>query len=381
MEKKIFYWSPHINEQVATVKAVLNSTYSLSRYSDKYKPFIINAFGEWNNFSSKLESLNISSIQIFNFNIKLPINGFIKSRLFYIFFSLIVFFPLIKMIKKEKPAYVIIHLITIPVLIAAFFLKGETKFILRISGFPKLNIFRSFLWKMCSKKIFKVFSPTLSTMILLKKRKIFEEKKIFLLEDPIIRIRSISKLKRMEIDDDNKNMNYIVSIGRLTKQKNFNFLIKSFSKVKEKLGDIKLIIIGSGEEKENLKKQIKIYGMEKHILLKEFKNNIFNYIYNSRLFVLTSNWEDPGFVIIEAAACNKLILSSNAESGPIEFVGNDQSGLIFKKNNFEQFQEKLIFALKNVDEKKIYEIKKNAKLKVKKYTIFNHSMKLIKLLD
>ena len=67
--------------------------------------------------------------------------------------------------------------------------------------------------------------------------------------------------------------------------------------------------------------------------------------------------------------------------GPIEFVGNDQSSLIFKKNNFEQFQEKLIFALKNVDEKKIYEIKKNAKLKVKKYTIFNHSMKLIKLLD
>ena len=56
MKKKVFYWSPHINHQVATVKAVLNSAYSLKRYSKKYEPMIINAFGEWNKFSQKLVS-------------------------------------------------------------------------------------------------------------------------------------------------------------------------------------------------------------------------------------------------------------------------------------------------------------------------------------
>ena len=69
MQKKVFYWSPHINEQVATVKAVLNSAHSLSRYSKDFRPYIINTFGEWNNFSSKLDSFKISTVKIFNLNI------------------------------------------------------------------------------------------------------------------------------------------------------------------------------------------------------------------------------------------------------------------------------------------------------------------------
>ena len=36
MQKKVLYWSPHINKQVATVKSVLNSAYSLSKYSDNF---------------------------------------------------------------------------------------------------------------------------------------------------------------------------------------------------------------------------------------------------------------------------------------------------------------------------------------------------------
>ena len=44
---KIYYWSPHINNNVATVKAVLNSAKSLEKYSQKYDVNIINVFGEW----------------------------------------------------------------------------------------------------------------------------------------------------------------------------------------------------------------------------------------------------------------------------------------------------------------------------------------------
>ena len=128
MQKKVIYWSPHINREVATVKAVFNSAYSLSKYSNAFKPIIINAFGEWDNYSDKFNELNVATVKIFNWNIKLPINGFWKSRLFYIFFSLIVFFPLLKLINKEKPDYVIIHLITIPVLFASFFLIIESIF-------------------------------------------------------------------------------------------------------------------------------------------------------------------------------------------------------------------------------------------------------------
>ena len=234
MEKKIFYWSPHINKEVATVKAVLNSAYSLTKFSKKFKPYIINVFGEWDDFSEQFKEFNINSIKIFNFKINLPINGFIKSRLFYIFLSIATVFPLIRLIKKDKPDYVIIHLITIPVLIVSFFLKRKTKFILRISGYPKLNFLRSYFWKLSSKNLYKIFTPTSLTKQILIKNNIFKEEKIFILEDPIIQIRKIAGLKREKITDLPKNLKYIISIGRLTKQKNFTFLINSFAKIKKK---------------------------------------------------------------------------------------------------------------------------------------------------
>jgi hypothetical protein len=77
MQKKVLYWSPHINREVATVKAVLNSAYSLSKYDNNFKPIIVNTFGEWDNYSEKLKELDIGSIKIFNWKINLSINGFL----------------------------------------------------------------------------------------------------------------------------------------------------------------------------------------------------------------------------------------------------------------------------------------------------------------
>ena len=378
MQKKVLYWSPHINKEVATVKAVLNSAYSLSKYGKNFKPIIINTFGEWDNYSKKLNELNIGSIKIFNWKIKQSINGFWKSRLFYIFLSLIIFFPLIKIIKKEKPDYVLIHLITIPVLLASFFFKN-TKFILRISGFPQLNIFRKSLWKILSKRLYSVFTPTLLTRELLIKNNIYTKEKIFLLRDPIVEIRKIVQLKKENIDDLSKTTRYVISIGRLTKQKNFSFLIKSFSKIREKLIDIKLVIIGSGEEEKELSKLIVELKLEKYVILMRYKQNIFNYLNNSLFFVLTSDWEDPGFVLVEAAICNKLILSSNVKNGPIEFVDNENNGILYEKNDYKDFEKKFIYAL-NTSQNILIKKKISAKIKAKKYTIFSHYLQLAKYL-
>ena len=62
MKKKVLYWSPHINKQVATVKAVFNSAYSLSKYSDNFKPIILNAFGEWDDYTEKFKQLNVTRL-------------------------------------------------------------------------------------------------------------------------------------------------------------------------------------------------------------------------------------------------------------------------------------------------------------------------------
>ena len=89
--------------------------------------------------------------------------------------------PLKKLIDKEKPDFLIIHLITSLPLILLIFFNFNTKFILRISGMPKLNFFRKVLWKLISKKIYLVTCPTITTLnylISLKYRYLKEYSKI-----------------------------------------------------------------------------------------------------------------------------------------------------------------------------------------------------------
>ncbi len=63
---KVVYWCPFISE-VATVNSVLNSAISLKKFSNnKYKPIILNVYGEWNSKEKILEENNLKKIDIGN---------------------------------------------------------------------------------------------------------------------------------------------------------------------------------------------------------------------------------------------------------------------------------------------------------------------------
>ena len=107
------------------------------------------------------------------------------------------YFQIKKIIKKEKPNYLIAHLIISLPLFLFSFNNFKTKLIIRISGTPKLNFLRKFFWKILSKKVYKVTCPTLSSLNQLKQLKIFPENKLTLLYDPIISVKEINKKKKM----------------------------------------------------------------------------------------------------------------------------------------------------------------------------------------
>ena len=71
------------------------------------------------------------------------------------------------------------------------------------------------------------------------------------------------------------------------------------------------------------------------------KKNIYPYLSNALFFILTSDWEDPGFVILESMFARKIIFSSNCENGPIEIIDNHHNGFLYKKNDQEDFKNKL----------------------------------------
>lgn len=147
--------------------------------------------------------------------------------------------------------------------------------------------------------------PTKTTLKFLKDTGIFNKKKISLLRDPIIDSNEIFKKKFMPIENKFKNKKFIVSIGRLTNQKNFEFLIKMFSKYKKKFLADHLLIIGSGEDKIKLQETISNLKCQNYVHLIGFRKNVYKYIYRSEALFSSALYEDPGFTIIEAAYLKK----------------------------------------------------------------------------
>ncbi len=337
---KIFYWAP-FTSHVATIKAVINSADGLKKCFN-YETTIIDAFGEWKKFTKDIKSKKIKIVyNKKNKNINLT-NGYLNSRIEYIKIFFHSFLFLKKILFEKKPDYLIIHLITSLPLILFLIFKFDTKLILRISGFPKLNIFRKFLWKFSKNKIQFVTAPTKETYTKIKEMKIFDNSKIFYLPDPVFIESNIKKKIKYKV----KRNKYILNIGRLTKQKNQKILIDSFKKISLKYKKLRLVILGDGEKYIELKKQIKLLNLKKKVKLLGHSNKVYEYIQGSLCVIVSSLWEDPGFVMIEASALKKIVISSNCPSGPKEFFNNGKTGFLFKNNsteslisNFDKFMQ------------------------------------------
>ena len=119
----------------------------------------------------------------------------------------------------------------------------------------------------------------------------------------------------------------------MTRQKNFSYLINEFSEFLKINDDFVLFILGEGEDKKKLSQLIENKGLKEKIFLLGFKNNIYSFMRNSDIFILSSLWEEVGFVMIEAAFCNSYIISSDCPNGPKEFLNNGKNGILFSNNS------------------------------------------------
>ena len=380
MKKKIFYWSPCLNP-VGTVKSTLNSAVSAIQYGERnFDVTLINACGEWDQY---LDYFKNNHVKIINFKYKffkhLPKHGYMQSRFSYIVIFFLCFFPLIKLIKSSKPDFFIAHLITSLPLSIMNLLKSDTKFILRISGMPKLNLIRKLFWKIVSKKLYRVTSPSIELMNKLIKINLFDQNKVYFLPDAIIDVKKFIFKKNVEIKNFEKfnKKRLIFAAGRLTKQKNFSYLIDEFSTFLKNNNEFVLLILGDGEERNKLEKKIIEKKLQKNVYLIGHVENVFKYFKKGEVFVLSSLWEEVGFVMVEAALTNLFIISSNCPNGPTEFLSKGKHGILFENDKKGELSNSLIkySNLKDINKHK-FEIKKNTK----QYTKFRHFLKLNNIL-
>lgn len=119
----------------------------------------------------------------------------------------------------------------------------------------------------------------------------------------------------------------IMGAGRLTKQKDFETLIRAFAIVRGKK-DCRLIILGEGDLREDLRTLIVSLELNHSVDLPGFYVNPYSWLGRCSLFVLSSRWEGSPNVLKEALALGIPVVSTDCPSGPREILGAGRYGFL-----------------------------------------------------
>lgn len=154
-------------------------------------------------------------------------------------------------------------------------------------------------------------------------------------------------LKVREIQSPFKNADpVIIAIGRFNEVKQFPQLVNTFSKVLKQV-PCNLLILGEGEEREKIQREILNLKLKERIALPGFTDNVYGYLNLSQLFVLCSTREGFGNVIIEAMKAGKPIVSFDVPFGPGEILAGGEFGILVKNQDWNELEEKMVILLKN----------------------------------
>lgn len=123
------------------------------------------------------------------------------------------------------------------------------------------------------------------------------------------------------------NAPLLVACGRLTAQKAFHDAIDALAQVRRSL-PAHLWIIGRGELREALEQRAAAAGVSDAVRFLGFQANPFKYMAAADLFVLSSEFEGFGNVIVEAMACGTPVVATDCPHGPGEIISDGENGLL-----------------------------------------------------
>lgn len=238
-------------------------------------------------------------------------------------------------INKNNPDLIIIHTMSklTPILLLAG-IKADNVWSLEHISFG----FHSSLFRYLRHKLYK----KLDKVITLTQE---DAKNYEFIADKVSVIANSNPLPiRQSVDSlDSKN---IVSIGRLTPQKGYDLLIKSWSLVEKKHPDWSLHIYGEGEDKAKLEELITRFNLQ-NITLKGITNNIQAVYDTAEFYVMSSRHEGFGMVLIEAQSRGLPIVSFDCPSGPAEIISNNIDGYLVENGNTNMLANRISRLIEN----------------------------------
>ena len=158
--------------------------------------------------------------------------------------------------------------------------------------------------------------------------------------------------------------NIVLSLGRVTKEKGIDILIKAWSGIESKYLNWKLQIVGDGKDKEGFIKLAKDLNL-KNIEFISATTDVKPYYEKAKIFVIPSLFEGMPMTILEAMACKCCVISSKTAGGK-KLIEDDKTGLLFEIGDVKGLTSALELLIKNERNQK--RISNNSFENIKEYT-------------
>lgn len=117
----------------------------------------------------------------------------------------------------------------------------------------------------------------------------------------------------------------IISVGRLTEQKDFPTLLRAFAQLRQ-TREARLVILGEGGDRRALEELAKTLGLRADVAMPGFQKNPYGWMAASALYAMSSAWEGLPGVLLEAMACGVPVVSTDCRTGPNEILEGGKWG-------------------------------------------------------
>lgn len=165
----------------------------------------------------------------------------------------------------------------------------------------------------------------------------------------ILRIYNWVNTNKSEMSlDYNINSKKIVTVGRISKEKGFDLLVKVAEKVLPKYPEWTWEVLGDGEDFDKIYALIKEKGLQTQLIMKGCVQNASKYFNQYSFYVLPSYREGLPLVLLEAKANKLPIISFDIETGPREIV-NEENGILIKPYNCDAMAEAIAKLIEDAD--------------------------------
>jgi glycosyltransferase involved in cell wall biosynthesis len=141
------------------------------------------------------------------------------------------------------------------------------------------------------------------------------------------------------------------NVAALVAHKGQKHLVAAAALVVRDVPDARFLIVGEGELREPLEKQIKGLALEKHVFLTGFRADALGLMKSLDLFVMSSVTEGLGSAALEAMACSRAVVATRAGGLP-EAVADGETGLLVAPHDEPALAEAIVALLRDPERRR-----------------------------